>query len=43
MFGYSDPNTGIDQSEHAWYTCYFIIATYTAQHFNNTVSIVPFK
>ena len=24
MFGYSDPNTGIDKSEHAQYTYYFI-------------------
>ena len=25
MFGWPDPNTGFDQSEHALYTCYFII------------------
>ena len=25
MFGWLDPNTGFDQSEHALYTCYFII------------------
>lgn len=24
MFGWPDPNTGFDQSEHALYTCYFI-------------------
>ena len=23
--GWPDPNTGFDQSEHALYTCYFII------------------
>ena len=23
-FGWPDPNTGFDQSEHALYTCYFI-------------------
>ena len=25
VFGWPDPNTGFDQSEHASYTCYFII------------------
>ena len=25
MFGWPDPNMGFDQSEHALYTCYFII------------------
>ena len=25
MFGWPDPNTGFDQSEHALYTSYFII------------------
>jgi hypothetical protein len=25
VFGWPDPNTGFDQSEHALYTCYFII------------------
>ena len=25
MFGWPDPNTGFDQSEHALYTCYCII------------------
>jgi hypothetical protein len=24
VFGWPDPNTGFDQSEHALYTCYFI-------------------
>jgi hypothetical protein len=24
VFGWSDPNTGFDQSEHALHTCYFI-------------------
>ena len=24
MFGWPDPKTGFDQSEHALYTCYFI-------------------
>ena len=24
VFGWPDPNTGLDQSEHALYTCYFI-------------------
>ena len=28
MFGWPDPNTGFDQSEHALYTCYFIILVY---------------
>ena len=23
VFGWPDPNTGFDQSEHALYTCYF--------------------
>ena len=25
VFGWPDPNTGFDQSEHALYACYFII------------------
>ena len=25
VFGWPDPNTGFNQSEHALYTCYFII------------------
>jgi hypothetical protein len=25
VFGWPDPNTGFDQSDHALYTCYFII------------------
>jgi hypothetical protein len=25
VFGWPDPNTGFDQSEHALYTCYFIM------------------
>ena len=29
VFGWPDPNTAFDQSEHALYTCYFII--YLAQ------------
>jgi hypothetical protein len=28
VFGWPDPNTGFDQSEHALYTCYFIILVY---------------
>ena len=24
VFGWPDPNTGLNQSEHALYTCYFI-------------------
>jgi hypothetical protein len=28
VFGWPDPNTGFDQSEHALYTCYFIINKY---------------
>ena len=28
VFGWPDPNTGFDQSEHALYTCYFIICKY---------------
>jgi hypothetical protein len=26
VFGWPDPNTGFDQSEHALYTCYFIMS-----------------
>ena len=26
VFGWPDPNTGFDQSEHALYACYFIIS-----------------
>jgi hypothetical protein len=26
VFGWPDPNTGFDQSEHALYTCYFVNA-----------------
>jgi hypothetical protein len=29
VFGWPDPNTGFDQSEHALYTCYFIKMLYT--------------
>ena len=25
VFGWPDPNTAFDQSEHALYTCYFVI------------------
>ena len=28
MFGYSDPNTGIDQSQRLFCTCYFIMLCY---------------
>jgi hypothetical protein len=28
VFGWPDPNTGFDQSEHALYTCYFIICAH---------------
>jgi hypothetical protein len=33
VFGWPDPNTGFDQSEHALYTCYFIIYAYQITYF----------
>ena len=33
VFGWPDPNTGFDQSEHALYTCYFL------RHIVNSITL----
>ena len=38
VFGWPDPNTGFDQSEHALYTCYFIKVYVNAGNFQNKYS-----
>jgi hypothetical protein len=43
VFGWPDPNTGFDQSEHALYTSYFIIDIDNRLKFNEHVSNVCTK
>jgi hypothetical protein len=38
VFGWPDPNTGFDQSEHALYTCYFITTCNKSVELNNLVA-----
>ena len=42
LFGWPDPNTGFDQSEHALYTCYFIILL-TKHNYNVSGSFIKEK
>ena len=42
VFGWPDRNTGFDQSEHALYTCYFIIL-FSKHNYNVSVSFIKEK
>jgi hypothetical protein len=43
VFGWPDPNTGFDQSEHALYTCYFINSLECDLHTHVLTHVIKFN
>ena len=42
VFGWPDPNTGFNQSEHALYTCYFVLIAVTHWNLKNISQVGSF-